>query len=153
MSDFDDEHHGGGKDDVRRRARERLMTEGAEVGVATLIELAQDRLQKGSTRGAAAKALVQSSGSTAPMLSQEDLADLPPDQIRVLLAEAQRALAAHEAKMKTIEHTPTAPEAPARFESGPQAEPAQEYSSWAEFRKQTQDRECKPIRFCKARKN
>lgn len=121
---IDDERHGdrgagGGNEHIRRRARERLMTEGAEVGVRVLIELAEDKNQKGSTRGAAAKALVHLSGSTVPMLSQEDLADLPPDQIRALLAEAQRALDARLAKLKTIEHTPTVPEPPrpARLEA------------------------------------
>ncbi|MFZ2160458.1 MAG: hypothetical protein WAV72_30660 [Bradyrhizobium sp.] len=110
---------GGGGDDIRRRARERLQTEGAEVGVRVLIELAEDKSQKGSTRGAAAKALVQSSGSTLPMLSQEDLADMPAEQIRALLGEAQRALEARLNKLKTIEHTPRVPELPrpARLEA------------------------------------
>lgn len=120
MNDPDDERTGradGGGDDIRRRARERLMTEGAEVGVRVLIELAEDRKQKGSTRGAAAKALVHASGSTVPMLSQDDIADLPPDQIRALLTEARRALAAHEAKMKTIEHQPPPVPQPARLEA------------------------------------
>jgi hypothetical protein len=112
MSDFDDERHdgsgvGGGDEDIRRRARERLMTEGAEVGVRVLIELAEDKTQKGSTRGAAAKALVHSSGSTLPTLSQEDLADMPAEQIRALLVEAQRALEARLNKLKTIEHVPS----------------------------------------------
>ncbi|MDB5535023.1 MAG: hypothetical protein JWO28_3338 [Hyphomicrobiales bacterium] len=98
-----------GNEDTRRRARERLMTEGAEVGVRVLIELAEDKTQKGSTRGAAAKALVHLSGSTAPMLSQEDLADMPAEQIRALLAEAQRALEARMNKLKTIEHVGTVP--------------------------------------------
>src|ERR1700682_412822 len=108
-----------GAEDIRRRARERLQTEGAEVGVRVLIELAEDKNQKGSTRGAAAKALVQSSGSTMPMLSQEDLAEMPAEQIRVLLAEAERALAARMAELKTIEHAPASPKPsqPARLES------------------------------------
>lgn len=115
MSDIDDERRderrwSKGSEDIRRRARERLMTEGAEVGVRVLIELAEDRQQKGSTRGAAAKALVHASGSTVPVLSQEDIAELPPDQIRALLAEAQRALDARLAKLKTIEHVPASPE-------------------------------------------
>lgn len=94
-------------EDVRRRARQRLMTEGAEVGVRVLLELASDVLQKGSTRGAAAKSLVQLSGiSTAQQLSPEDLAELPADQIRALLAEAQRALEARMSKLKTIDHEP-----------------------------------------------
>lgn len=99
-------------DDARRRARQLLMTRGAEVGVRVLLELAEDKLQKGSTRGAAAKSLVQLSGiSTAQALSPEDLADLPADQIRALLAEAKRALDARMAAAKTIEHEPaTAPE-------------------------------------------
>jgi len=104
----DDWRAGEGANDIRRHARERLMTEGVEVGVRVLIELAEDKQQKGSTRGAAAKALVQS-GSAAPLLSQEDLADMPPDQIRALLAEAQRALDARLAKLKTIEHVATTP--------------------------------------------
>jgi hypothetical protein len=96
-------------DDIRRRARSRLQTEGAEVGVRVLIELAEDKKQKGSTRGAAAKSLVQSSGiHTAATLSQEDLADLPADQIRALLAQAQRALEARMNHLTTIDHEPTA---------------------------------------------
>lgn len=98
-------------EDVRRHARHRLMTEGAEVGVRVLIELAEDMKQKGSTRGAAAKSLVQLSGiSTAQALSPEDLADLPADQIRALLGEAQRALEARMSKLKTIEHDPESPQ-------------------------------------------
>lgn len=111
-------------EDVRRRARHRLMTEGAEVGVRVLIELANDMKQKGSTRGAAAKSLVQLSGiSTAQALSPEDLAELPADQIRALLAEAQRALEARMAKLKTIEHEPAradlAPESPQSAQPAP----------------------------------
>lgn len=88
-------------EDARRRARHRLMTEGAQIGVAVLIELASDTLQKGSTRGAAAKSLVQLSGiAGAAALSEGDLADMPADRIRALLAEAQRAL---EARMKVVE--------------------------------------------------
>lgn len=100
-------------EDVRRRARHRLMTEGAEVGVRVLLELAQDVLQKGSTRGAAAKSLVQLSGiHTAATLSPEDLAELPADQIRALLGEAQRALEARMNHLKTIDHEPTPAAAP-----------------------------------------
>ncbi|WP_035670094.1 hypothetical protein [Bradyrhizobium liaoningense] len=94
-------------EDVRRRARHQLMTKGAEVGVRVLIELAEDTKQKGSTRGAAAKSLVQLSGiSSAAALSEADLAELPADKIRSLLAEAERALADRMAKMKTIDHEP-----------------------------------------------
>ena len=94
-------------EDVRRRARHRLMTEGAEVGVRVLVELANDPLQKGSTRGAAAKSLVQLSGiQNAAAMSPEDLAELPADQIRALLGEAQRALQARMDKLKTIDHEP-----------------------------------------------
>lgn len=98
-------------EDIRRRARHRLQTEGAEVGVRVLLELAQDVLQKGSTRGAAAKSLVQLSGiHTAATLSPEDLAELPADQIRALLGEAQRALEARMQQLKTIDHEPASPE-------------------------------------------
>jgi hypothetical protein len=94
-------------EDIRRQARHRLQTEGAQIGVAVLIELASDRLQKGSTRGAAAKSLVQLSGiSNASTLSEADLAELPADKIRALLAEAQRALEARMTKLKTIDHDP-----------------------------------------------
>ncbi|HEV2155423.1 hypothetical protein [Bradyrhizobium sp.] len=87
-------------EEVRRRARLRLQTEGAEVGVRVLIELAEDVKQKGSTRGAAAKALVQLSGITgAANLSEADLAEMPPDKIRELLSQAQRQL---EARMKVV---------------------------------------------------
>lgn len=98
-------------EDIRRRARNRLQTEGAEVGVRVLIELAEDMKQKGSTRGAAAKSLVQLSGiHTAATLSPEDLADLPADQIRALLGEAQRALEARMNHLKTIDHEPAEPD-------------------------------------------
>jgi hypothetical protein len=100
-------HNADVAEDIRRRARHRLQTEGAEVGVRVLLELAQDVLQKGSTRGAAAKSLVQLSGiHTAATLSPEDLADLPADQIRALLGEAQRALEARMNHLKTIDHEP-----------------------------------------------
>lgn len=87
-------------EEVRRRARLRLQTEGAEVGVRVLIELASDVRQKGSTRGAAAKALVQLSGITGVQnLSESDLAEMPPDKIRELLNQAQRQL---EQRMKVV---------------------------------------------------
>jgi hypothetical protein len=87
-------------EEVRRRARIRLQTEGAEVGVRVLLELAEDPKQKGSTRGAAAKALVQLSGLTGSQnLSEADLAEMPPDKIRELLGQAQRQL---EARMKVV---------------------------------------------------
>ena len=91
-------------EEVRRRARVRLQTQGAEVGVRVLIELAEDVKQKGSTRGAAAKALVQLSGITgAQNLSEADLAEMPPDKIRELLAQAQRQLAERMAAAKVID--------------------------------------------------
>lgn len=87
-------------EDIRRRARLRLQTEGAEVGVRVLLELAEDPKQKGSTRGAAAKALVQLSGITgAASLTEQDLAEMPPDRIRELLNQAQRQL---EQRMKVV---------------------------------------------------
>jgi hypothetical protein len=95
------------QNDIRRRARNLLQNEGAMIGVVVLAELATDTLQKGSTRGAAAKALVQLSGvSSAATLSEADLAELPADKIRALLAEAQRALEARMANLKTIDHEP-----------------------------------------------
>lgn len=104
-------------EDVRRRARHTLQTRGAEVGVRVLLELAEDVKQKGSVRGTAAKALVQLSGvASAATLSPEDLAELPPDQIRALLAETKRALEARMTKLKTIEHEPIAQDAPNVFE-------------------------------------
>lgn len=121
MSGFDDDKHTGERrlvaagdraaDDIRRRARHRLQTEGVEVGVRVLIELAEDKKQKGSTRGAAAKSLVQS-GSTAATLSQEDLAEMSAEQINALLVETKRALAEREAVLKTIDHEPTPPAEP-----------------------------------------
>jgi hypothetical protein len=111
-------------EDIRRRARHRLQTEGAEVGVRVLIELAEDQFQKGSTRGAAAKSLVQLSGiHTAATLSPEDLADLPADQIRALLGEAQRALEARMQHLKTIDHEPAEPAAAPESDDCAQAAP------------------------------
>lgn len=104
-------------DDARRRARQLLMTKGAEVGVRVLLELAEDVKQKGSTRGAAAKSLVQLSGiSSAQALSAEDLADLPPDQIRALLLETKRAL---EARMKVVEGRTIDAESPQSAQAAP----------------------------------
>lgn len=97
-------------EEIRRRARARLQTEGAEVGVRVLIELAEDVAQKGSVRGTAAKALVQLSGiSSAATLSEADLAELPADKIRALLHEAERALAARKAELMTIDHVASEP--------------------------------------------
>jgi hypothetical protein len=97
-------------EEARRKARHTLMTKGAEVGVRVLIELAEDVKQKGSTRGAAAKSLVQLSGiSGVQSLSEADLAELPADKIRALLAEAERALAARMNELKTIDHEPESP--------------------------------------------
>jgi hypothetical protein len=101
-------------EDIRRNARNLLQNHGAQIGVAVLIEIACDEKQKGSTRGAAAKSLVQLSGiSSAATLSEADLAELPADKIRALLHEAQRALDARTVAMKTIEHEPAAPVEPA----------------------------------------
>lgn len=98
------------QNDIRRQARNLLQNEGAAIGVAVLVELATDEKQKGSTRGAAAKSLVQLSGiAGAQALSEGDLADMPADQIRTLLAEAQRALAARMDSLKTIEHDAESP--------------------------------------------
>ena len=103
--------NGDVQNDIRRRARNMLQNEGAMIGVIVLAELATDTLQKGSTRGAAAKTLVQLSGvSAAQSLSPEDLAELPADQIRALLGEAQRALEARMGQLKTIEHAPESPQ-------------------------------------------
>jgi hypothetical protein len=132
MSSFDDDTNerraivrsadsaDGAPDDIRRRARERLHTEGYEVGVRVLIELADDKRQKGSTRGAAAKSLVQSN-STVQLVSEEDLTEMSADQIRVLLAETERALEARMNHLKTIEHAPAERAAP---ESAQRAQPA-----------------------------
>lgn len=99
-------------DDVRRRARHRMMTEGPEICVNVLFEVALDVKQKGSTRVVAAKAIGQMSGLASPQtLSEEDLAEMPADKIRALLSEAQRALSARAAELKTIDHEPAkAPE-------------------------------------------
>ncbi|WP_158266651.1 terminase small subunit [Alsobacter soli] len=48
--------------EVRLQARKRLESEGAEVGVQTLIEIATDRQQPGGTRVRAAAELVKQSG-------------------------------------------------------------------------------------------
>lgn len=95
-------------EDMRRRARHRLQTEGAQVSVSVLIEIALDANQKASSRVAAAGKLGQMSGiASAATLSSEDLAELPADKIRALLGEAQRAL---EARMKVIEGREIEPE-------------------------------------------
>lgn len=93
------------------------MTKGAEVGVRVLLELAEDQKQKGSTRGAAAKSLVQLSGiSSAQALSEGDLADMPADKIRALLGEAQRAL---EARMRVVEGKTIEAESPPIAQDAP----------------------------------
>ncbi|WP_439392562.1 hypothetical protein ACRQ5Q_24365 [Bradyrhizobium sp. PMVTL-01] len=110
-------------DEVRRRARTRLQTEGAEVGVRVLIEIASDPKQKGSARVAAAKALVHESGvARAQTLSETDLAEMPPDQLQELLGQARRELAERLARRNTIEgkavpiEAPSAQDAPSVFE-------------------------------------
>lgn len=96
-------------EDVRRRVRHKLQTEGAELGANVLMEIAADRLQKGSTRVNAAWRLVQLSGVvSAQAISEADLAEMPADQIRALLAEAQRALSSRLVALKTIDHEPAA---------------------------------------------
>ena len=87
------------------------MTEGAAVGVAVLIELASDTKQKGSTRGAAAKALVLSSGAAGQAPSEEELAEMPAEKIRAILVEAKRALEDRLAKLRTVDHAAVNPEA------------------------------------------
>lgn len=105
------------QNDIRRQARNLLQNEGAAIGVLVLVELATDEKQKGSTRGAAAKSLVQLSGvSSAQSLSEADLAELPADQIRTLLAEAQRAL---EARMKTVQGRELEAESPQSAQAAP----------------------------------
>src|ERR1700730_16651260 len=49
-------------EDIRRQARHRLQTEGAETSVRVLLEVANDLQQKGATRVMAAKVLGQMSG-------------------------------------------------------------------------------------------
>lgn len=49
-------------DEIRRNARKRLETEGAEVGVSVLVEIALDSRQPGGTRVRAATELVKHSG-------------------------------------------------------------------------------------------
>lgn len=97
------------QDEIRRQAQHRLRTDGAEIGVAVLIEIAQDKKQKGSTRGMAAKSLVQLSGiANGNALSEADLAEMPAEKIKTLLAEAERLLAERMAAAKVIEHEPAA---------------------------------------------
>ncbi|MGO3930849.1 terminase small subunit [Rhodopseudomonas pseudopalustris] len=97
------------QEEIRRQAQHRLRTEGAQIGVDVLIELAQDKKQKGSTRGMAAKSLVQLSGiAGANALSEADLAEMPAEKIRGLLAEAERLLSERMAAARVIEHEPAA---------------------------------------------
>jgi len=101
------------QEEIRRQAQHRLRTEGAEIGVGVLIELASDKLQKGSTRGMAAKALVQLSGiAGGNALSPEDLAEMPAEKVRELLAEAERLLSERMAAAKVIDHEPAPIAAP-----------------------------------------
>lgn len=108
-------------EECRRRARNRLMTEGAEVGVSVLIELASDTKQKGSTRGAAAKALVQLSGvAGAQDLTEKDLSDMTPDELRSVLAAARAKLEERINQARTIEHEPAEePESPQIAQAAP----------------------------------
>lgn len=103
-------HNADVAEELRRRARHRLQTEGAETSVRVLLEVANDLQQKGATRVMAAKVLGQMSGvASAASLSEADLAELPADKIRALLGEAQRALEARMARLKTIDHEPAQP--------------------------------------------
>lgn len=92
---------------MRNEARRLLMNEGAQIGVAVLVELATDTAQKGSTRAVAAKSLVQFSGIAGVQdLSEKDLAEMSADDIRGLLSQAQAALQERLARKMTIDHAP-----------------------------------------------
>lgn len=108
---------------MRNEARRLLMNEGAQIGVAVLIELATDTAQKGSTRGAAAKSLVQLSGVAGSQdLNEKDLAEMSADDIRTLLSRARGALEERIAKARTIEHDAgEEPESPSNAQGAPNA--------------------------------
>jgi hypothetical protein len=104
-------------DAMRRQAAERLRTEGAKVGVDVLITMANDDKQKGSTRVAAAKSLVQLSGiAGGATLTEQDLAEMPPEKMREMLARTEALLNERMAVLQTIDHEPLAIEAVDVFE-------------------------------------
>lgn len=110
---------------MRAHARALLQNEGAQIGVAVLIEIASDKLQKASSRVAAAKSLVQLSGvAGAQDLNEKDLTEMSADDIRDLLARARDALQERLAQRNTIEHNPgERPIAPAESPQIAQAAP------------------------------
>ncbi len=95
------------QNEIRRKARHKLQTEGAEIGVEVLITIAKDKLQPGGTRVRAAEALVKHSGiSGVDTLDEEDLAGMKPGELDALLDKARRELALRAQGAKTIEHAP-----------------------------------------------
>lgn len=66
---------------ARDRAKERLMSEGAEIGVAVLIEVASDKKAPANARVAAADKLVKHSGISADVSAAGELHEMTPDQI------------------------------------------------------------------------
>lgn len=76
------------------------------LATARLEKILRDDSQKGSTHVAASKVVLTWYEANRATMSQEDLADLPADQIRALLGEAKRALEARRNHLLTIEHEP-----------------------------------------------
>lgn len=79
--------------EVRRLARDKLRTEGAEVGVRVLIEIASDAKQPAGARVQAADKLVRHSGISAEGSDGLEPHEMTADQIARAIDELTRAAA------------------------------------------------------------
>ena len=77
--------------EVRRLARERLRTEGAEVGVRVLIEIAVDVKQPAGARVQAADKLVKHAGLSAEGGEERELHEMTGEEIARAIAALQHA--------------------------------------------------------------
>jgi hypothetical protein len=88
---------------VQAAVAHRLKTEGAEIGVGTLIDIAQDKKHPAASRVMAAKALVQLSGvGTTDASEEKALHTMSRAELVVRAEQARRVLAELDAPI--IEH-------------------------------------------------
>lgn len=80
--------------EVRRLARDRLRTEGAEVGVRVLIEIASDVKQPAGARVQAADKLVRHAGLSAEGSDGIEPHEMTAEQIARAIGELERAASA-----------------------------------------------------------
>lgn len=85
--------------EVQERVTHRLRTEGYEVGVGTLIEIASDSAAPKAPRVMAAKALVELSGGLEQGGQAKDLHEMSRAELQQAAEDAKRYLAELEAPM------------------------------------------------------